>query len=218
MNKYYIYAHSNLEHGVFYVGKGSNKRLYTTGNRNAYWKRIVKKYGYTALIIEECETEQQSYDREIFWIAHYKSLDQCKANFTLGGDGVKVEKRWWNEKISAALKGKNTAKNVDSGSYKDFATRDELYKKYVLEKLSITKISQEFNVSTTTVWLRLKFFEIPIRDISKRGKAIICTTTGESYKSATEAAKKLNLARENIRKVLYGKYKTTGDLHFKFKD
>jgi hypothetical protein len=218
MSKYYVYAHSNKEYGVFYVGKGSKDRLYKTGNRSLFWKRIANKYGYEAMIIEECETENDAFNREIYWISHYKSLGQCKANFSLGGDGVTVDKRWWGEKISKSLMGRKLPKGKDSKSYIDFIDENNLRMLYVGKNFSTVAIAKMFGVSITTVWERLKQYDIPIRTIDTRGKKIVCTTTGEEFDSITDAARSLNVFRENIRKVLSGKYKSTGGLHFQFKE
>lgn len=218
MDKYYVYAHANEEYGVFYVGKGSGERLYKTGNRNKFWKNIVKKYGYEAKIIEECDTQEFAFAREIYWIAHYKSIGQCEANFSLGGDGVNVANRWWGDKISKSLIGKQSPKGKESKSYKDFIDENNLQDLYVDKNFSIVEISKMFGISPTTVWERLKQYQIPIKPIDQRGKKIVCTTTGEEFDSITAAARSLNLFRENIRKVLSGKYKTTGGLHFKYRE
>ena len=218
MTKFYVYAHSNSKYGVFYIGKGSGERLYKTGNRNQFWKNIVSKHGYTASILEQCETENEAYQKEMYWIKKLKAKGECVANFTKGGDGVNVEHRWWNNKISAALKGKKSAQGPLSKNYKDFASKKELEDLYETKKMSVVFIAKKFNVSSTLVWSRLLAYGIAIRPIKERGKKIVCTTTGQSFNSITEAAKTLNLARENIRKVLYNKYKTTGNLHFQFEE
>lgn len=49
-----------------------------------------------------------------------------------------------------------------------------------------------------------------------RPKAVMCLETGEVFKSAREAAKKLNLCYSKISLVCNGKRPTTGNLHFKF--
>jgi len=217
-DKFYVYAHTNDFHGVFYVGKGSGKRLFTTGNRNEFWKRIVAKHGYTASIIEECVDEESAYAREIFWIEHYKQQGQCCANFSLGGDGVRVKQRWWGEKISQSLTGKLGKRGEDSGNYIAFATKDELFQLYVDKSMSITQIAKIYGISQTTVWERLLQFGIPIRDINSRGKQIVCVETQQIFSSITEAAKQLGLFRENIRKVLKNQYKRTGGFTFIYKE
>lgn len=218
MTKYYIYAHSTEKHGVFYVGKGSNKRLFTTGNRSDFWRRLVKKYGYTASIIEECESEELSFEREIFWIAHYKSLNQCIANFSLGGDGVRVEKRWWGAAISKSMTGKECPRGQESKSYKHGISKEILFELYVNKQMTTTEIAGQFGVTYTTVWSRLKEYEIPIRGNASRRKVIVCTTTGQEFESISKASEACGVFRENLRKVLSGKYKTTGGLHFKYKE
>lgn len=211
MKKYYVYAHKNKEYGVFYVGKGSNNRLFKTYNRSVFWKRIVAKYGYEAIILEECENEKDAFEKEIKWIKYFKELNQCVANFTLGGEGVQVEKRWWNEAISKALKGKNKRKGSESFSYKDFADEDLLKSLYIDKKMSSVEIAKLMNVSYTTVISRLNNYGIKIKP---KGKKIICINDGTTHESITSAAKNYGLHRENIRKVLSGKYKTTGNLTF----
>ena len=52
----------------------------------------------------------------------------------------------------------------------------------------------------------------------KDKKAIICIETGIEYKSIQECARQLNLYATNICKVLKWKIKTTGGLHFKYKN
>lgn len=216
MNKFYVYAHAKPDGEVFYVGKGSGKRLFTTGNRSSLWKRIVSKYGYTAIILEECLTEQDSYEREVYFISYYKSIGQCVANFTLGGDGVNVENRWWGNKISASLKGKKCASGIDSKSYKDFMPESTLRKLYLDDGLSTTKISHLCGVSYGTVWSRLKSLGIATRPKGRAKRKVFCVTDNLEFNSITDAARHYCLFRENIGKVLAGKYKHTGNKVFSY--
>lgn len=213
---FYVYAHSNKKHGVFYVGKGTGKRLYATGNRSVFWKRITRKHGYNAEIIAEFESEDDAFRKEIETIRYYRGIGQCVANFSDGGDGVRVAKRWWGDKISKSLTGKKLPSGINSKSYKDFCPDELLSDLYTKQGLSTVLIAKRFGVSCTTVWSRLKQCGVSLRSVHERGKAVLCTTTGERYDSITSAAIALKLYRENIRKVIYGKYKTTGNKHFKF--
>ena len=44
---FYVYLHRRKTDGkVFYVGKGHDKRAWTTDGRNQYWFNIVKKHGF----------------------------------------------------------------------------------------------------------------------------------------------------------------------------
>ena len=215
--KYYVYAHLNGEYGVFYIGKGSRQRIHVKSSRNEFWKRIVNKYGYFASILEICESEEEAFEREIYWIDFYKKQGQCVANFSLGGDGVRVKKRWWGHKISESMKGKKRPSGKDAHAYKDVITKEELIDLYVNQKYSTIQIGQMKGVSSTMIWDRLRSHGIEPRSVHARGTAIICTTNGVEYKSITEAARELGVFRENIRKVLSGKYLSTGKYHFKYK-
>ena len=213
VGKYYVYAHSNEKYGIFYVGKGSGNRLLKTSNRNKFWKRIVDKHGFSAEILCLCKDETESYEKECEYIKKYKDLGQCHANFTNGGDGVKVDKRWWNEKISASLKGKKRNLGKESHSYKDFCTKDELYDLRVLQNKTTTFIANKYLVSVPTVCARLKEYGFK----TTNGKEIYCHEKNMVFKSISDAAEALSVYRENIRKVLANKYKHTGGFTFSYR-
>ena len=111
-----IYLHKRLDTGeVFYVGIGGGKRPWETGNRNKFWRNIVKKAGYEVVVIEDCLTWDQAYEIEIMLVAHYGRRDRGKGplvNLTDGGQGSPGHKHTDESKakISAANKGK-TAPN-----------------------------------------------------------------------------------------------------------
>jgi len=214
MNKYYVYAHKKPDGEVFYVGKGTGRRLFFTGNRSAFWKRIVAKYDYTAFLLEEGLPENLAYEREIFWIKHYKDQGQCVANFTLGGDGIRVEKRWWNDKIGASLRGKKRQSGKGSKSFKDYVTENDLRKMYIDDGMPSTEIADITGLSYTTVCARLRQYGIPRRAKGRIRRTITCITDGASFTSISDAAKFYSLKRELINKVLAGKYKTTGGKSF----
>jgi|688.fasta_scaffold295799_3 hypothetical protein len=218
MNKYYIYAHSKPCGEVFYVGKGSGKRLFITSNRSDFWKRIASKYEYEVSIIEECLDEDTAFDREIFWIAHYKSIGQCVANFTNGGDGVRVGSRWWGEKISKSLIGKKCASGKESKSYKDLVCDEDLRKMYCDQGMSSIDISKVTNLSYTTICSRISYLGIQIRSPGRAKRKIVCTTDGACFDSIADASKFYGLRRELVNKVLSGRYHTTGGMSFSYKE
>jgi hypothetical protein len=216
MNDYYVYAHKKPDGHIFYVGKGSGIRQYQTGNRNVYWKRIVKKHGYTPMILEKNLTEKEAYDKEIIWIKHYKETGQCDANFTNGGDGVRVNKRWWNEKISKALSGIKRPEGRENKSFKDNITKEELILLYIDKGMSSVEIGKIKNLSPTTILIRVREYGLIPNSIGKKRIRIKCSTDGREFQSISDAAKYYNLFRENIRKVLHGKYKHTGGKAFEY--
>lgn len=217
--KYYVYAHytkdGHFEH-PFYIGKGTGNRCYVSYKRNEFWKRISKSHGVDVVILKyfSKDSEEQAYQFEIEMIYKYKILGGCQCNFTIGGDGVRVLNRWWNEKISASLKGKKRPSGEESKSYKSFTSKDILVDLYTNKGLNTIEIGKMFGVSYGTVATRLKEFGIKSRSAGRIKNKIICKTNGVVYASISDAARKLDLYRENINKVLSGKYKHTGGYYF----
>lgn len=90
-NKYYIYFHINpLKNEIFYVGKGCDSRAFSKNRKNNLWHNIVNKYGYIVDIIEDNLTEQEAFEREIFYIKKIGRRDiglGPLVNMTDGGEG-----------------------------------------------------------------------------------------------------------------------------------
>jgi len=214
MKQYFVYAHVTKNGQVFYVGKGSGNRDKQFGNRSQYWKRIRNKYGCVVVMLEKGLTEDEAFSREIHWISHYKQLDQCRANLTNGGDGVRVVKRWWNEAISASLKGMMRPRGAESKSFKPFCDKATLLRLYETEGMTSIKIAEMFSVSYATVCSRLSQFGIKVRRAGREAMPVRCLEDGKRFLSITQAAAFYGLHRENIGKLLSGTYKTTGKRKF----
>lgn len=213
--KYYVYAHKRKDtETVFYIGKGSGNRAFFKSNRSLYWKRIVEKCGYDVIFLLENLTEDESYKAEITFIMAEKLKGNCEANFTNGGDGVRVTKRWWNNAISESLKGVKRPSGIKCKSYKDFATKEVLYHLYITQNKSSKEIEKLFNVTYATICARLKEYNIPLRKCGKKNIKIKCLNDSKVFESINEAAKYYNVYRENIRKVLKGVYKHTNNKKF----
>ncbi len=87
-NNYYVYQHVRLDTmEVFYVGKGTGNRAYSTKRRNKYWQNIVNKVGYHVEIVHAQLTEQKSFELEIETIANYRNIGYKLCNMTNGGEG-----------------------------------------------------------------------------------------------------------------------------------
>lgn len=92
---YYVYIVKNSINGKKYIGKrrcsceiADDKYL----GSGIILKKAIKKYGkenFTKGIIEVCETEDEAYDREIYWIAYYDATHSDEFyNISEGGAGV----------------------------------------------------------------------------------------------------------------------------------
>jgi hypothetical protein len=217
--KYYVYYHMSETTGeIYYVGKGSGKRAYIFDRRGKLWDAFKNKHGCKVVIFASNLLENEAFDLEISEIKRLKELKQCRANISLGGDGVKVETRWWNEAISRGqierYKRNPKLKGKESKTYKHFCDDDILRKEY--KTLNTIQIANKYNVSIPTVCTRLKEIGVQIKPPGRKSVKIICETDGKVFNSINDAARHYGVFRENIRKVLKGIYKHTNKLVFKY--
>jgi len=85
----YIYEHIRPDTNmIFYVGKGTYKRMHSKHRRNAHWNNIVRKAGVFTVRQVVCHK-----DEELIFLAEQERIDQLKrlgiklANKTDGGEG-----------------------------------------------------------------------------------------------------------------------------------
>lgn len=111
-NKYYIYRHVRLDTNLpFYVGKGSNNRVYSKEGRNLHWHNIVNKVSYRIDFILKDLSEKEAFDKEKYFIKLYGRIDEMTGslvNMTDGGEGRSGFKHSekTKAKMSIASKGK----------------------------------------------------------------------------------------------------------------
>lgn len=108
-NQYYVYAHKkNTGGAIFYIGKGTGRRANNANGRSELWNRIVRKHGFSSLILFEDLTEKQAFEIEIESIDFFKSNGVNLCNMTNGGEGISGHKHTPEvcATISAAHKGK----------------------------------------------------------------------------------------------------------------
>ena len=85
---FYTYAHYKPEGGLFYIGKGKQRRAYAMDGRNSHWNNIVAKYGRPRVqLLAGWKTEQEAFEHEKVLIACFKDLNYVLANKTDGGEG-----------------------------------------------------------------------------------------------------------------------------------
>lgn len=217
--KYYVYYHVSEKTGeIYYVGKGSEKRYILFKRRGKLWDAFYRKHGCDAVIAFKNLSEKMAFKLEIKEIKRLKKINQCRANISNGGDGVNVDKRWWGENISKSQikKFKETPKpkGKENLTFKHFCDYNVLIDEY--KTLNTTQIAKKYNVSTTTVWMRLKSLGVKLKAPGTKPVKIICKNDGETFSSISAAAKKYGVFRENIRKVLKNKYKHTNKLVFQY--
>jgi group I intron endonuclease len=109
--KYYVYLHVKSDTlQPFYIGKGEGRRALRKQHRNQWWKNIVNKHGFNVILLEEDLTEDEAFNREVFWISIFGRKDLGKGllvNLSDGGEGNSGHKfsEETKKKMSEALKG-----------------------------------------------------------------------------------------------------------------
>jgi len=73
-----IYKTTNLLNGKIYIGQDRNNNKNYLGSGKLL-KKAIKKYGkdnFKKEILEECQSEEDLNDREVFWISQYNSTNR----------------------------------------------------------------------------------------------------------------------------------------------
>lgn len=176
MKKHYVYMITNNINGKLYIGKrGTNNDIFEDkymGSGIAI-NRAYKKYGienFTKTIIEICNTEEEAFIKEIYWIAKYDTYNNGY-NMTLGGEGVSgfnmanslSQERYeeWRRKLSKSaghMKGKKISEEhrqkikknhgMRGRTGKDCPTSKQaviIYKNKVIIKYSATELAKYMN-------------------------------------------------------------------------
>ena len=90
-----IYKITNMLNGMKYVGQTTRaieERFNEHARAKTHLGNAIRLHGvenFTIELIEECETQEQLNEREIFWIAELNTKHPIGYNFTDGGEGSK---------------------------------------------------------------------------------------------------------------------------------
>ena len=101
---FYVYIHRRKTDGsIFYVGKGSGKRLYDQYGRNTHWKRVAEKHGFDAAVVRRFKREEcaLTFEKIMIYLIGRNEL----TNQPDGGEGVVKPSADVRLKMSLAKKG-----------------------------------------------------------------------------------------------------------------
>ena len=109
-----VYKITALFNGLIYVGKTTrplNVRIkeHCRQKNSSLIDRAIQKHGiqnFRVEILEECETQEQLNEREIFWIAEFNCKYPNGYNLTDGGDGLTGCPESTRQKLSKINTGK----------------------------------------------------------------------------------------------------------------
>ena len=214
----YIYKTTNLLNGKFYIGK----RVYRKKDDNwylgsgIYLNRAIKKYGreyFKKEILEWCNNKIHLCEREIYWIKQLNATNkEIGYNLSLGGDGGNVgieayikignklrgkkKPKEFGEKISKALKGKSKSKEHNEKVRQSLMGRKRPQE--VVDKMS-KSIKEKYDSGWKSP------VQIEVYQYNKKTGDYI-----QSFKSATEAGRVLNIDRKAITDNCSGKSKSSG--------
>lgn len=227
-----IYKVTNLINNKIYIGQ-TTRSLKKRWNCHQYKSTsalyfAIKKYGRDNFKIEEIErvnTLDELNKREEYYINLYNCYKPIGYNVACGGKNFNRTPEI-RKKISEGLKGRTISKETREKISKTLTGRKlpiEVIEKLkrrvpymtgkkhsdeVKLKMSLAKKGKPHPHSKETC-RKLSFSQ-------KSKKPILCINNNTIYYCIKEAARQLNLHRENIRKVLYNKRKHTGNYKFIF--
>lgn len=256
INETYIYKISDDIGNVRYIGKSNNprRRLYQhindKSNRHKFnWLQSIIKRGKKPLIeVVEKVSISNWKEREIYWIDKFKRDGHDILNMTIGGDGAEgmVHSEETKIKMSISKKGikfseehkKNISEKVrnkfqESPGYnrsgnniKKPIDKELLYQLYIIDNLSIPKISKKLDCGERKVFDNLKEYGIQkdrsdwIKQVASRPKKVVlqydlCGNLIKEWQGVVDVKSELNI---DISKCCLGEQKTCGGFIWRYKD
>ena len=85
---FYVYAHINsITKEVFYIGKGSSNRYKSKSGRSKVWKETTENCDYYVEILEDKLREDESFNREKYYIQKFGRKDKGLGSLVNLNDG-----------------------------------------------------------------------------------------------------------------------------------
>jgi hypothetical protein len=85
---FYTYAHVTSDtNKIFYIGKGTGRRMFRKDARNQHWHNTIAKHGYTAIKLADWKTSEEAFSHEKLLISSFKNMGYKLVNQSEGGDG-----------------------------------------------------------------------------------------------------------------------------------
>jgi len=88
---FYTYAHVTSDtNKIFYIGKGTGRRMFRKDARNQHWHNTVNKHGYYSVKLADWKNELEAFEHEKLLISCFKKMGYKLVNQSDGGDGNNI--------------------------------------------------------------------------------------------------------------------------------
>lgn len=245
MTKFYVYEHWRLDRDeCFYVGKGMKNRAYKMRDRNAHHRAIMAKLsregsGMEVRMVATGLTEDEAFALEVKRIAFWREAGADLANQTHGGEGVSGFPAYNRKKVICVATGEEfesaLAAAVSFGFHRSSVSdaclgRSESangIKFIYVENPSLAKNSQIAAERRKKVQNPKSYFGSATGVDATGRKAtgperlsrpVVCLDTGETFPSASEAARHFNVCKSSLIELCLGKNgrRAVGGLKFAY--
>ena len=171
---YYVYAHTKPDGEIFYIGKGTRKRIKNTANRNLHWNNIVAKHGFKSVVLAEFEDEKTALDEEALLIQHFRKFGKL-VNILDRGDINPMSNPDTAKKCAETKRamGQYTGKEISvyNSKYQERMKNPEFAKKVSKNRKKANAVmleKQNEKMRETVLQIRkLRFDGIKLKDLKK---------------------------------------------------
>ena len=219
-----VYLLTDLTNSKKYVGKTTQMLKIRLSahkcNKKTRIGRAIRSHGWENFkveILEECTTEAELDEREMYWIKTLNTRHPNGYNLTDGGEGSTGRK--CSEKVRTNHY-KRAVRCIDTNEV--FSSVKDAAEHLKISTNSICKVCH--GIAIRAGGLKFEYVDAPLseearaREAAKKTKAVRCVETGVDYESIHDAAERTGISRRHISGVCNGECKTTYGLHFEFVD
>ena len=221
-----IYKITNKLDGKIYIGKTARtleeRMKEHTRGKKTYIDRAISKYGidtFKVVVIEECNTEKELNEREIYWIDFFNCKFPNGYNMTDGGEGSLGYKAppELSARLSEMRKGRpNTPEQRAKISAK---LKGKIFSPETCAKISAAKMGHTVSDETREKLRKANLGKKASDESrakrsasSKNKRAVKCVETGEIFASVSQAKKITSIT--TISYALNKPTRTAGGFHW----
>lgn len=205
--KMVIYIIIHRKTGYCYVGQ-TIRRLKDRirqhcRSKKQFVDKIIRLEGRDAFevgILDVCNSTKELIQRERYWIKYFNCVTPHGFNIDDGSNNSQRKIRC--RPIICITTGEK------------FQSLTEASQKLGINEFCIDRVCKGRRSSTHK--LKFAFIDNVLEKVPKNYRRVLCLENGITYDSTSEASRKLNLPRNSIRKVCFGKQENVRGFHFRF--